>query len=424
MALKMFLFLGIIILFMLGCEQNSDGGSTEFFDSQTDGNPVPGIPAPTPFVPSPSPASISVTPADLSISPGTVHTFTVNLSGVTGNGDIASSNILSASSGTVLGLPFSIGFSSVVRTSATTFTSLGFFSGVVDGNGTMNVTLIYTEEDRTISTFVVFDVNGVIPPEICTNSIDDDGDGLIDLADPDCVPAPENCTDSIDNDFDGLTDCLDPDCAGLDPACPCTAPLSVDLTNGVSPSVSPIALFITCADDLLQSAVAEIDLSGAFDTSCPMAITDFSYFCDTDLSSSVEGPYTGVVTFIVLTGDGTGAIPGAEIARTTIPGSVALLLSGTVVFTLPTPISIPSGTTAVYVGVETLSPSTTTDSYAVGFDDTLGTIDGTAGVSELDSYVSGGCLFGSSVFSLIDTTPFSTPLEGNYNFTLTVLGSP
>jgi glucose/arabinose dehydrogenase len=69
----------------------------------------------------------------------------------------------------------------------------------------------------------------VVPPEQCTNGVDDDGDGLTDCADPDCGTAPtcapveSNCTDGVDNDGDGQTDCADLDCAGTAgcaPACP------------------------------------------------------------------------------------------------------------------------------------------------------------------------------------------------------------
>ena len=78
-------------------------------------------------------------------------------------------------------------------------------------------------------------------PEDCANGIDDDGDGLIDCDDPDCgidndgdghfAPPcgndcndanpninpgkPEVCGDGLDNDCDGLIDCADPDC-GID----------------------------------------------------------------------------------------------------------------------------------------------------------------------------------------------------------------
>ncbi len=59
--------------------------------------------------------------------------------------------------------------------------------------------------------------------EICTNGVDDDGDGYIDCGDSDCASAAncqvtENCTDGEDNDSDGFIDCFDPDCR-QDPNC-------------------------------------------------------------------------------------------------------------------------------------------------------------------------------------------------------------
>ncbi|MGQ9590104.1 MAG: hypothetical protein ACUVYA_07400 [Planctomycetota bacterium] len=58
--------------------------------------------------------------------------------------------------------------------------------------------------------------------EICNNGVDDDGDQLVDCADPDCAEDPacrkENCTNGVDDDGDQLVDCADPDCAE-DPAC-------------------------------------------------------------------------------------------------------------------------------------------------------------------------------------------------------------
>lgn len=55
----------------------------------------------------------------------------------------------------------------------------------------------------------------------CSDGVDNDGDGLIDSDDPDCMPPPGDegpwddptCSDGIDNDQDGLTDGDDPDCA-------------------------------------------------------------------------------------------------------------------------------------------------------------------------------------------------------------------
>ena len=60
----------------------------------------------------------------------------------------------------------------------------------------------------------------------CTDRIDNDRDGAIDCADPDCagtaacaVPSSEtSCTDVVDNDRDGAIDCADPDC-DADAAC-------------------------------------------------------------------------------------------------------------------------------------------------------------------------------------------------------------
>jgi type II secretory pathway pseudopilin PulG len=61
--------------------------------------------------------------------------------------------------------------------------------------------------------------------EICANTMDDDGDGLVDCNDPDCLnnPACQSetetlCDDGLDNDADGMADCLDADCQS-DPAC-------------------------------------------------------------------------------------------------------------------------------------------------------------------------------------------------------------
>ncbi len=54
-------------------------------------------------------------------------------------------------------------------------------------------------------------------PNTCTDSLDNDGDGLVDAQDIDCqgiedFAIPTGCTDGLDNDEDGLIDALDPDC--------------------------------------------------------------------------------------------------------------------------------------------------------------------------------------------------------------------
>ncbi len=58
---------------------------------------------------------------------------------------------------------------------------------------------------------------------LCSDGLDNDGDGLIDCRDPDCQ-GKENClentliacNDQYDNDKDGLIDCFDPDCFGFE----------------------------------------------------------------------------------------------------------------------------------------------------------------------------------------------------------------
>jgi hypothetical protein len=67
-------------------------------------------------------------------------------------------------------------------------------------------------------------------PERCDNAEDDDGDGLVDCADPDChgSPAcgtPEDCSNGTDDDGDGLVDCADPGCGGsiCGPSATCVA---------------------------------------------------------------------------------------------------------------------------------------------------------------------------------------------------------
>ncbi|MCP4806813.1 MAG: hypothetical protein GY913_06880 [Proteobacteria bacterium] len=56
-------------------------------------------------------------------------------------------------------------------------------------------------------------------PEDCDNGKDDDGDGLADCEDGDCVEeCVEDCDDQKDNDQDGDVDCADDECAA-DTAC-------------------------------------------------------------------------------------------------------------------------------------------------------------------------------------------------------------
>lgn len=71
---------------------------------------------------------------------------------------------------------------------------------------------------------------GTTTPKQCADTLDNDTDGVIDLADPDCTNASDNtesgtmgtstgtttpmqCADTLDNDTDGVIDLADPDCS-------------------------------------------------------------------------------------------------------------------------------------------------------------------------------------------------------------------
>lgn len=58
------------------------------------------------------------------------------------------------------------------------------------------------------------DTGTLAQDELCDSGEDEDRDGLIDCADPDCSDACEEiCTNEVDDDADGFVDCLDSECA-------------------------------------------------------------------------------------------------------------------------------------------------------------------------------------------------------------------
>lgn len=69
-------------------------------------------------------------------------------------------------------------------------------------------------DDNLMLAIIAITAQAAVTTENCTDGIDNDADGFIDGADPDCNvnPPAEICDDGIDNDLDGLSDSDDPDC--------------------------------------------------------------------------------------------------------------------------------------------------------------------------------------------------------------------
>jgi streptogramin lyase len=93
-----------------------------------------------------------------------------------------------------------------------------FFVGQLDEVGVWNRALTSAEITNLMNTglfpssgLVYSNSFGTSISEVCNDNIDNDGDTLIDAADPDCQ-TPEVCNDNLDNDGDTLIDAADPDC--------------------------------------------------------------------------------------------------------------------------------------------------------------------------------------------------------------------
>lgn len=89
---------------------------------------------------------------------------------------------------------------------------------------------------------------------LCHDGIDNDGDGKIDCADPDCAAycVAENCQDGIDNDLNGLIDCADPACA-TDASCTGAKNSSHANINAYNGPTTCIACHTTAGNDVLNS---------------------------------------------------------------------------------------------------------------------------------------------------------------------------
>lgn len=108
------------------------------------------------------------------------------------------------------GLPQGLTFNSITGVISGTPTSQGTFTfilAVIDGSGHVS---------RSNCSLRILRGTPETGAE-CFDGADNDSDGLIDTADPDCagIATTEiNCSDAVDNDFDGAVDCADLDCRG------------------------------------------------------------------------------------------------------------------------------------------------------------------------------------------------------------------
>ncbi len=96
---------------------------------------------------------------------------------------------------------------------------------------------------------------GMVPTEICNDSIDNDGDVFTDCEDPDCATDPlcdesMHCTDHIDNDVDFFTDCEDSDCSSqmvcLETGVNCADGLDNDMDGHIDCADSDCASITSC----------------------------------------------------------------------------------------------------------------------------------------------------------------------------------
>jgi beta-glucanase (GH16 family) len=104
-------------------------------------------------------------------------------------------------------------------------TSGGSFDFTLRGGGGNPVKLTSRESTRDPKLVVTTADSPPPPPAACADGLDNDGDGLVDLADPGCSgwsdddetnappPPPPACADGLDNDGDGLVDLADPGCS-------------------------------------------------------------------------------------------------------------------------------------------------------------------------------------------------------------------
>jgi len=128
--------------------------------------------------------------------------------------------------------------------------------------------------------------------EVCDNTLDDDGDTLVDCLDPDCsdtLECPEVCNNGVDDDADTFTDCAEPSCDAQ--------------------TCGPNGLTCAASMCMCPGGAVETACTGGGDEDC-----DGSVDCaDTDCATAPACTVLGItsVNYPVITQGGTLIISGA-----------------------------------------------------------------------------------------------------------------
>ena len=142
--------------------------------------------------------------------------------------------------------------------------------------------------------------------EDCTDGSDNDGDGLADCEDDDCVDfCMEDCTDGIDNDGDGAIDCDDDECFA-DPVCPTIYDMELRTRyEALAVGFGPGMVTYTGGDYLAGIAYGVVQVVGT-----PQDTAAEGFLCEGQLyADSYSGFYPGAMT--IDTGD-TGSCDGCD----------------------------------------------------------------------------------------------------------------
>ncbi len=151
---------------------------------------------------------------------------------------------------------------------------IGLTFGCLDGIDNDGDGLVDAADPQCLDPFSGESADGVrrAPDTACNDGIDNDGDGRVDAADDGCAFAADRsegggfrlpeCEDGLDNDGDGATDADDPDCA--------------EAAAGESTAPTDVAGLPACADGLDNDGDGSVDLDDPGCASGPDGDTELS----------------------------------------------------------------------------------------------------------------------------------------------------